>query len=163
MVTLKGKDADRFIRKMIKKENSPISKKDRKLARDIEDTMSKLTIVDRDEEERERKRKEIEDKYNPTIPKIDDGLCTRCHKNKWTIKYAESVLDMNHGFLEYICKECYNKQKRRNPWYKAGKKEAIHKIKKLIQKEKKGWISATDWDKNLLNGIKEMEKEKEKK
>ena len=44
MVTLKGKDADRFIRKMIKKESSPISKKDKKLARDIDETMSKLKV-----------------------------------------------------------------------------------------------------------------------
>ena len=44
MVTLKGKDAERFIKKMIKKENSPISKEDRKLAKEIKKTMSELKV-----------------------------------------------------------------------------------------------------------------------
>ena len=45
--------------------------------------------------EEQKKRKEIEDKYNPTIPKKDDGLCVRCHKNKATINYTDSIMRRN--------------------------------------------------------------------
>lgn len=41
---LRGKDADRFLRKMLKKETSPISKKDRKLAMDIQKNMDALNF-----------------------------------------------------------------------------------------------------------------------
>ena len=70
----------------------------------------------------DKRRKELEDKYNPTIPKKNDGLCVRCHKNKATMDYANSVLEWSHGFGERICQECYDKQKHENTWYKEGYK-----------------------------------------
>lgn len=122
MVTLKGKDADRFIKKMIKKENSPISKKDKKLARDIEETMSKLQVVESDDD---RRRREIEEKYNPTIPKSKPGFCERCKINKATINYTDSLMSYAHGFVEHICRECYDKEKHSNTWYKEGYKDGF--------------------------------------
>jgi hypothetical protein len=62
-----------------------------------------------------------------------------------------------------ICQECYDEIKHNNTWYKEGKEETINKIKKLIRKERKNWITATDWDKNILNGIKLLEKDEKKK
>jgi hypothetical protein len=128
MVTLKGKQADKFVKKMIKKETSPISKADKKLAEDIKKNMLKLTVEEH-KEQRDKERQELEDKYNPTILKKNDGLCARCHKNKGTITYAESILDWNHGFSEFICMECYNKIKHNNTWYKEGFKEGYDKAK----------------------------------
>jgi hypothetical protein len=162
MVTLKGKDADRFIRKMIKKENSPISKKDKKLARDVKETMSKLHVVESYED---RRRREIEEKYNPTIKKIDDGLCQRCRKNKATINYTDSIMSYTHGFVEHICKSCYDKIKKSNIWYKAGRKEMLKEVKKMIDKmDFKLLIQPNDdfWIKNKIKqGLKELE-DKEK-
>lgn len=114
MVTLKGKQADKFIKKMIKKETSPISKKDKKLAREIKENMSKLIESDA------KRRKEIEDKYNPTIPKSKPGFCERCKINKATMDYTDSIMSFAHGMIERICQECYDKMKRENPWYKEG-------------------------------------------
>jgi len=157
MVTLKGKEAERFIKKMISKEKKPISKKDKKLAKEVIENMSKLKVVESDDDKR---RRELEEKYNPTIKKVDDGICSRCRKNKATINYTDSIMCYTHGFIENICQECYDKMKHKNTWYKEGKKETLDKVKKLIRKERKNWITATDWDKNILNGIKKIEDEK---
>lgn len=168
MVTLKGKNADRFIKKMIKNENSPISKADKKLAREVKDTMSKLTIINHDDEERKRKlaevkrkRKEIEDKYNPTIPKVDDGLCSRCKKNKATINYTDSIMSYTHGFIERICQECYDKMKHENAWYKEGRKDVMKELKKLKMDDRPEiahYLISKDYTEGWNACIKEMEK-----
>jgi hypothetical protein len=153
MVTLKGKDADRFIRKMIKKQNSPISKQDRKLARDIEETMSKVVESDED-----RRRRELEEKYNPTIPKVDDGLCSRCRKNKATINYTDSIMSYTHGFIERICQECYDKMKHENNWYKAGRKEVLKEVEKILDE-----YDTNDWKKESFHTINMEIKQRIKK
>jgi hypothetical protein len=139
MVTLNKKQSNKFIKKMIKKETSPISKKDKKLARDVKKTMEQL---------------EIERKYNPTIKKIDNGLCARCHKNKATITYAESVLNWSHGYSELICQECYDKIKYDNTWYKEGRKDAIKEevkfLKTLLQTKELSRARARDTGRNTI-------------
>jgi hypothetical protein len=145
MVTLKGKDADRFIKKMLKREKSPISKKDKKLAKQIKKNMSKLTVVESDND---RRRRELQEKYNSTIKKVDDGLCSRCRKNKATINYTDSIMSYTHGFVEHICKNCYNKIKKSNIWYKSGKKEILDNeikwLEKYINETTKMRIDATN-------------------
>ena len=89
------------------------------------------------EAEPDRKKRELEEKYNPTIPRKNDGLCVRCRKNKATITYTNSILDWTHGFVEHICQECYDKQKKENSWYKAGRNEFIQEeiifLKSMLQ------------------------------
>lgn len=141
-ITLKGKDADRFVRKMIKKQNSPISKKDKKLARDIEENMSKLQVVESDEE-------------------IDDGLCQRCKKNKATINYTDSIMSYTHGFVEHICQECYDKIKHENTWYKEGRKETIREFEEWVDDKWKN-PKLTDVFPNILKGMKHKLEEMKK-
>lgn len=158
MVTLKGKQADKFIKKMIKRENSPISKKDKKLARDIEDTMSKLQVVESDDD---RRRREIEEKYNPTIQKKDDGICSRCHKNKATINYTDSIMSWTHGFIERICQECYDKMKHENNWYKEGRKDVVKDFNKLKMDDRVGiehYLISKDYTQGWNDCIKEIQK-----
>lgn len=47
-------------------------------------------------------------------------ICERCKKNEATIGYTESILSYSHGFVEEICKECYNKMMKNSEWYKQG-------------------------------------------
>jgi len=69
--------------------------------------------------------------------KKTNDICVRCKKNKATITYANSILDWTHGFAQRICKECYDKEKRSNTWYKEGRKESIEDeikfLKSLLQ------------------------------
>lgn len=48
------------------------------------------------------------------------GICQRCKKNKATIEYTEGALAFAHGFVEYICKECFDKMQKATPLYKRG-------------------------------------------
>ena len=82
----------------------------------------------------DKKRKEIEDKYNPTIPKSKPGYCERCKFNKATINYTDSVMSFAHGFVEHICGDCYNKEKHENTWYKEGYKDGWDDCLKSISK-----------------------------
>jgi superfamily II helicase len=136
MVTLNKKESNKFVKAMLKKEKEPISEADKRLALEVKYNMSKL--------------------------QVDDGLCQRCRKNKATINYTDSIMSYTHGFVEHICKSCYDKIKKSNTWYKAGRKEILDEVKKLINKEKKNWISATDWDTNLKQGLKKLQKAYEK-
>jgi hypothetical protein len=63
---------------------------------------------------------------------IESKICSRCKKNKATMQYAESVMDFTHGFVENICDECYEKQKKANPWYKSGREDMLKEVEKAI-------------------------------
>jgi hypothetical protein len=39
------------------------------------------------------------------------------------------------------------------------RKEVLNEVRKLINKEKKNWINTTDWDTNLKQGLKKLEKQ----
>ena len=62
-------------------------------------------------------------------------LCVRCKKNKASINFTNSITDFTHGFVEHICKSCYDKIKHDNTWYKEGKKETIELIKEILSKK----------------------------
>ena len=61
------------------------------------------------------------------------GLCSRCKKNKATIKYTDSYLSFAHGFIENICQECYDKMKEESPWYQQGRKDIIKNEIKFLK------------------------------
>jgi len=64
--------------------------------------------------------------------KIKQHICTRCKKNKATIKYTASATDYAHGFIEDICQECYDKQMKNSDWYKQGRAQALADVMKII-------------------------------
>lgn len=107
MVTLNKKESNKFVKVMLKKEKEPFLKKDKKLAKELKENMSKLQVN-------------------------DYGLCQKCKKNKATITYANSILDYTHGFSESICQGCYDKIKKDNTWYKEGREECR---KEFMQEE----------------------------
>jgi protein-arginine kinase activator protein McsA len=99
----------------------------------------------------DKRRKEIEDKYNPTIPKSKPGFCERCKVNKATMNYTDSIMSYAHGFVEHICQECYDKEKHNNTWYKEGKKDERREILKLMDE----WADEKDITRGILVSLKE--------
>ena len=82
------------------------------------------------------------------------GICVRCKKNKATINYTDSVLSYTHGFVEKICKECYNKIRDNNTWYQQGiqegKQETLDKVEmyfaySMLNKLIPNWKRFQDW------------------
>jgi hypothetical protein len=141
MVTLNKKESNRFIKKMLKKEKQPITKKDREFAKTIKKNMSKIMVTLKDEEEikkakikEDKRRQELADKYNPML-RVNGKLCSRCQKNRATVNYANSILDWNHGFGERICQTCYDKIKHENSWYKEGRKDMYDEVITMIDKD----------------------------
>ena len=53
-----------------------------------------------------------------TVEKIK--ICSDCKQEPATINYAESILDLTHGFNRWICQKCYNNIRDNNIWYKQG-------------------------------------------
>jgi len=47
-------------------------------------------------------------------------ICSDCKQEPATINYAESILDLTHGFNRWICQKCYNNIRDNNIWYKQG-------------------------------------------
>lgn len=88
-------------------------------------------------------------------------LCSRCNKNKASMLYADNLLSFQHGFNEFICEECYNKQKKDNGWYKQGYAEAqkylIESFEKIINETNIG-VDALGKHK-LRNKLKELKHE----
>ncbi len=64
------------------------------------------------------------------IPK--NQLCQKCKKNKATIEYTEGVLAWSHGFVEYICEDCYDKMQKATPLYKQTRQQAFKDVEKVI-------------------------------
>jgi len=77
-------------------------------------------------------------KTKAEIIKAIEDLCIKCNKNKATITYAESILNLTHGFSERICQECLDKQIKESPVYKKGyeesKKEFLEMIKDIYDR-----------------------------
>jgi hypothetical protein len=66
MTTLTGKDAGRFIRNMIKKEKSPLTKKDKKLAEDIKKNEHVFWIWNTEQDRKQAELMEIRIKKDIT-------------------------------------------------------------------------------------------------
>ena len=47
-------------------------------------------------------------------------ICSDCKQEPATINYAESILDLTHGFNRWICQKCYDNIRDNNIWYKQG-------------------------------------------
>ena len=52
-----------------------------------------------------------------------EDICGRCKKNKATIDFTESSLHFSHGFIERICKKCFEKIQKEHPLYKKAYKQ----------------------------------------
>ena len=65
------------------------------------------------------------------------NICVRCKKNKSTMDYCESVSDYAHGFIEKICKECFNKQKVESPLYQEVYNKALKDACSLFKNRKR--------------------------
>jgi len=96
---------------------------------------------------------------------LEKGLCVRCKKNKATLQYAQGYLEATHGFIEYICQECYDKIRDNNPWFQEGiqkgrqieRDKIILKIKEL---NKNAFYKHGDGDEilqELLNSLGEKD------
>jgi len=67
-------------------------------------------------------------------------ICSDCKQEPATINYAESILDLTHGFNRWICKKCYDKIRDNNPWYKQGFQAGENsKHKSDLQQELEKW------------------------
>lgn len=93
-------------------------------------------------------------------------ICSRCNVNPATMQYTNSIMDFTHGFVENICQECYDKQMRKNPWYKKGKQEAIEAElawmeKQIVSRHPIDFYNRAEYLKTELNKLKQ-ENEKRK-
>jgi protein-arginine kinase activator protein McsA len=95
-------------------------------------------------------------------------ICSDCKQEPATINYAESILDLTHGFNRWICKKCYDKIRDNNPWYKQGFQAGENsKHKSDLQRELEFLESpikenSKNWVKERINLIKKKLKEIEK-
>lgn len=82
----------------------------------------------------------------------NEKICQRCKKNKATIRFTEGALAYSHGFIEDICKKCYDKMQRATPLYKKAINDFAERIKE--------YVKGCDIDcREVLYGIDKIEKE----
>jgi len=103
-------------------------------------------------------------------------ICSDCKQEPATINYAESILDLTHGFNRWICQKCYNNIRDNNIWYKQGfqagenskhKSDLQQELERLDKIEETGfWIEKDDGEelwvvdlKYIKNRINLIEKE----
>ena len=95
---------------------------------------------------------------NNHMPEKDLGICQRCKKNKATIQFAEGSLALSHGFVEYLCEDCYKKMQREHPLWKVAVDERNSEVKQAI--EEKFALLIYDFDKEKdIRMIEKREKE----
>lgn len=82
MTTLSGKEADKFIKRMIKIEKSPISEKDKKLAREVKGNAAYWDEFDKEvKSENQKLENWMIENFGPRCPDYEKD-CVVCEKWK---------------------------------------------------------------------------------
>jgi methanogenic corrinoid protein MtbC1 len=66
--------------------------------------------------------------------KSNKDICEICKKNKATMNYADGFMEYTHGFIQRICRGCYNKKMESNTWYKQGVEDGKKEVKSQERK-----------------------------